>query len=135
MLPITLRSSATCAATKGDALSPCCCKARTMSRRPAASEFFLPPFVSTTLLQRHCLRGQRVYSGGFWCQRFLPTQAMPEAFLPFPDRLYPIPPPGFVGVTRIYHNFFGHSKHQIVGSSTYFPGIQNPPTPSPYAST
>ena len=60
---------------------------------------------------------------------------MSEAFLPFLDRLYPSPPPGFVGVISLAHNFFGHFMCQIVGSSAYFPGCQPPPTPSPDAST
>ena len=58
---------------------------------------FLPlPFVSTTLFPCYCWRDQCVCSGYFWCQRFLPPQSMPEAFLPFPDRLYPIPTLGLL---------------------------------------
>ena len=57
--------------------------------------FLLPPFFSTSLLPCYFWRGKRFYSGGFWCQRFLPTRAIPEALLPFPDCLYPIPPLDF----------------------------------------
>ena len=44
-------------------------------------------------------------------------------------------PPGFVGVTSLERNLFGHPKRHIFGSSASFPGIQPPPTPSPDAST
>ena len=40
MLPNTFRYPATCAASNGDALSTCCRKARTLSRRLAAVDFF-----------------------------------------------------------------------------------------------
>ena len=53
--------------------------------------FFRPP-----LCPRHCCNViadyANVYSRGFWCQRFLPTGSMPEDYLQFSDRLYPIPP-------------------------------------------
>ena len=44
-------------------------------------------------------------------------------------------PPGFVGLTSLVRHFFGRSKRQIVSSGASFPGIQQPPTPSPDAST
>ena len=44
-------------------------------------------------------------------------------------------PPGFVGMTSLDRNIFGHSKRQIVGFSASFPGSQPPPTPSLDAST
>ena len=55
-----------------------------------------PPFVSTTLLSFYLWRGQYVCSGEFWCQQFLPTQAIPESFLPFIYRLYLISPLGLL---------------------------------------
>ena len=44
-------------------------------------------------------------------------------------------PPGFVGMTSLTLNFFGHPKRQIVGSGASFPGSQPPPTPSTDADT
>ena len=58
--------------------------------------FLTPPFVSTTLLPCYRWRGQRVYNGGFRCQKFLPTRAILEAFLKFTDRLYPSLPLGLL---------------------------------------
>ena len=43
--------------------------------------------------------------------------------------------PEFFGVISLARNFFGHSKRQILGSSSYFPGSKTPPTPSPDAYT
>ena len=75
MSPTTFRSPATYAATNGDSLATHCRKAKNLSRRLAS-------FVPTTLLPCYHWRGQRVYSGGFWCQQFLPIRAMPEYVLP-----------------------------------------------------
>ena len=44
-------------------------------------------------------------------------------------------PPGFFVVISLAHNFFGHSKRQIIGPSASFTGRQPPPIPSPYEST
>ena len=54
--------------------------------------FLPPPFVSTTLILCYRWREQRVYSGGFRCQLFLPSQVMTGAFLPFTYCLYPSSP-------------------------------------------
>ena len=43
MLPITFRSPDTCAATNVDALATRYRKAKTLSRRPAAADFFAAP--------------------------------------------------------------------------------------------
>ena len=54
------------------------------------------PFVSTILLPCYCWRVQRVCSRKCQCQILLPTWSMPENFQPFPDCLYPNPPPNFL---------------------------------------
>ena len=52
-----------------------------------------------------------------------------------PASLISKPPPGFFGVISLACHLFGHSKLQIVGSSSSFPSSQPPPTPSSDSST
>ena len=92
MSPSTFWYPATCAATNGDALATRCCKVKTLIRCPAATDFLPPLFVSMTLPLCYRWRRQLVYSGGFWCELFLPTRDTPAAFLPFLDHLNPSPP-------------------------------------------
>ena len=59
------------------------------------------------------------------------SRSFPEIYRSFISNF----PPGFVGMTSLTLNFFGHPKCQIVGSGASFPGSQPPPTPSTDADT
>ena len=135
MFPHPFRYTITCTSTNGDALFTRCRKAKTLSRCPAAADFFSAPlFVHNTatvlsLKRPTCL--QRRFSVPTIPYNTSHVRSFTSISISFISKS----PPGFVGVISLAQNLFGHSKCQIVGSSAYFPGSQPPPTPYPDAST
>ena len=135
MSPSTFRYPAICAATNGDAITTRCRKAKTLSRRPAAADFFSEPLcvhntAAVLSLKRPTCQYQRSLVPT------IPSNTSQARSFPIISRLFiSKSPPGFVGVIILDRNFFGHSKRKIVGSSASFPGSQPPPTPSLDAST
>ena len=135
MLPSTFRYPATCAATNSHFLATCFRKAKTLGRRPSAAEFFAAPLCVHDTAAVLSLKRPT----GLW-RRFLvptipPSTSHARSFPAISRSFISKYPSGFVGVISLARNLFGHSKHQIVGSSESFPGNQPPPTPSPDAYT
>ena len=110
MLPRTFRYPATCIATKGDALATRCRKAKTLSRRPAAADFLAVPLCVHYSAAMLLLKRPTITSNTSHVRIF-----------PAISRLFiSKSPPGFVSIISLARNFFGYSKHQIVGSSAFF---------------
>ena len=66
----------------------------------------------------------------------IPSNSIYDRSLPFISRSFiSNSSPGFVGVTSLACNLFGHYKRQIFRSSASFPGRQPPPRPSLDTST
>ena len=135
MSPMTFRYRDTFSATNGDTISNLFCKAKNLSRHPAAADFFAAPLcvhdnaAMLSLMRPTCLQ-QR-----FWVP-MIPSNTSPSISFPDISRLFIAKLlPGFLNVISLSRIFFGHSKHQIVGSSSSFPDSQPPPTPSADAST
>ena len=135
MSPIKFRSPTICSSTNGDALANSCRKAKTLSRCPAATDLFFAPLCvhdnatalslnRPTCLQRRFLVPTIPYNTSH-------ARSFPAISRQFISKF----PPGFISVTSLACNLFGHPERQIVGSSASFPNSQPPPTPSPDSST
>ena len=135
MLPITFSSPATCAATNVDSLDTRFRKDNTLKRRPADVDFLLLPFYvhdTTTMLS---LTSSTCLLRKFLVPKIPSNTSHSRSFPEISKSFISKSPPGFVGMTILDRNLFGHSKRQIVVSSASFPGSQPHIIPSPGAST